>query len=44
MKAAAADLGLERVFVIHSGDERLNLSDNIEAVPLVNLVELCADI
>lgn len=44
MRTATADLGLERVFVIHRGDERRNLSDNIEAVPLVKLVELCGEI
>ena len=44
MKVAASDLGLERVFVIHRGDERRLLTDNIEAVPVTKLVELCAEI
>ncbi len=44
MKTAASDLGLERIFVIHTGDERRFLAEKIEAVPVTALVELCAEI
>ena len=44
MKVAASDLGLERVFIIHRGDDRRTLADNIETVPLMKVVELCAEV
>jgi predicted AAA+ superfamily ATPase len=44
MKTAAADLDLERVFVIHRGDERREIASKIEAVPVARLVELCAEL
>jgi len=42
MTTAAKDLGLERVFVIHRGDDRRMLADRVEAVPVAQLIELCA--
>ena len=44
MRIAAEDLELEKVFVIHRGDERRLLADRIEAVPVTRLVELCAEL
>lgn len=44
MMVATSDLALEKVFVIHRGDERRFLADKIEAVPVTMLVELCAEI
>lgn len=42
MIAAARDLKLDRVYVIHRGDERRSLAENIEALPVTSLVEICA--
>ncbi len=44
MIAATSDLALERVFVIHRGDERRLIGEKIEAVPVTHLVELCSEI
>ena len=42
MVNAARDLKLERVFVIHRGSESRMLAENIEAVPVTQLLDLCA--
>jgi len=44
MVTAAKDLELTRVFVIHRGDARWSLAENVEAVPVTQLLELCAEI
>lgn len=42
MVAAAKDLKMERVYVIHRGDEQRPLAENIQAVPVTRLMEICA--
>ena len=42
MVNAARDLKLDRVFVIHRGSESRILAENIEAVPVTQLLDLCA--
>ena len=42
MVNAARDLKLDRVFVIHRGSESRMLAENIEAVPVTQLLDLCA--
>ena len=44
MATSTKDLGLTHVFVIHRGDRRWPLGENIEAVPVTQLVELCAEL
>jgi uncharacterized protein len=39
MRIALADLGLERIAVIHPGPRRYALADRVEAVPLATLAE-----
>ncbi len=41
---AAMDLGSERVFAIHRGNDLRTPAENTEAVPVTKLSELCASI
>ena len=40
MRAALADLGLDRLYVVHSGDKSWSLGERIEALPLAKAREL----
>ena len=44
MRVALADLGLERLYVVHSGDKAWPLDERIEALPLARALELGAGI
>ena len=39
MRAALADLGLDRLYVVHSGDKAWPLGERIEALPLAKARE-----
>ncbi|MDD5657627.1 MAG: ATP-binding protein [Elusimicrobia bacterium] len=39
MRAALKDLGLDRLWVVHAGDERYSLGARVEAVPLTGLAQ-----
>jgi hypothetical protein len=44
MRIARADLNLDRLFVVYSGDQGYPLADSIEVVPLAEFVTMDREI